>query len=104
MSVTRPCLSAKDRCYVLAAMYLAQTLRRAVEWPLRYRETFIRLGLRPPRGILLYGPPGCSKTTMVKALAGTAGATFLSLNVASVYSAYVGEAERAGTRGPTVTW
>jgi transitional endoplasmic reticulum ATPase len=61
-----------------------------------YRDTFVRLGLRPPRGILLYGPPGCSKTTMVKALAGTAGATFLSLNVASVYSAYVGEAERAG--------
>ena len=78
-------------------MHRTQTLRRAVEWPLRYRETFVRLGLRPPRGILLYGPPGCSKTTMVKALAGTAGATFLSLNVASVYSAYVGEAERAGT-------
>ena len=71
-------------------------MRRAVEWPLQHRETFQRLGLRPPRGILLYGPPGCSKTTMVKALARTAGATFLSLNSATLYSAYVGEAERAG--------
>ena len=72
-------------------------LRRAVEWPLKHRDTFVRLGLRPPRGILLYGPPGCSKTTMVKALARTAGATFLALNSATIYSAYVGEAEHTGT-------
>lgn len=43
-------------------------LRQAVEWPLMYRDTYKGLGLKPPRGVLLYGPPGCSKTTLVKVL------------------------------------
>jgi len=69
-------------------------LRRAIEWPRTMREDFIRLGIVPPRGILLYGPPGCAKTSLAKAAAGSAGVAFLSLSPADVYaSSYVGEAE-----------
>ncbi|KAG0230109.1 hypothetical protein BGW41_002607 [Actinomortierella wolfii] len=71
-----------------------QQLRQAVEWPILYRDTFKRLGLRAPRGILLYGPPGCSKTTLVKAIATTSGASFLSVNGAALYSSYMGDSEK----------
>ncbi|KAJ1917975.1 hypothetical protein IWQ60_007619 [Tieghemiomyces parasiticus] len=71
-----------------------QQLRQAVEWPLQYRDTFDRLGLRPPRGILLYGPPGCSKTTLVKVVASCTQASFFSLNGAALYSPFVGDSER----------
>ncbi|RKP13947.1 P-loop containing nucleoside triphosphate hydrolase protein, partial [Piptocephalis cylindrospora] len=71
-----------------------EQLQRMVEWPTLHRDTFRRLGLSPPRGLLLYGPPGCSKTSLVKAIASTSGASFFSLTGASTYSVYVGEAER----------
>ncbi|KAJ3280991.1 hypothetical protein HK104_000276 [Borealophlyctis nickersoniae] len=69
-------------------------LRQTIEWPLLHRATFARLGLEASRGVLLYGPPGCSKTTLVKALAATQGVTFLSVDGAGLYSSFVGEAER----------
>ncbi|KAF9586307.1 hypothetical protein BGW38_007192 [Lunasporangiospora selenospora] len=69
-------------------------MRQAVEWPILYKDTFARLGLGAPRGILLYGPPGCSKTTLVKAIATTSGASFLSVNGAALYSSYVGDSEK----------
>ncbi|KAI9030501.1 P-loop containing nucleoside triphosphate hydrolase protein [Hyaloraphidium curvatum] len=69
-------------------------LRQAVEWPVLHAGTFARLGLRPPRGVLLYGPPGCSKTTLARVVAGTAGLNFASLDVAGLYSSYVGDSER----------
>ena len=69
-------------------------LHKAIEWPLKYEESFKRMGLKSPRGILLYGPPGCSKTTIAKVLANSAGFSFYSLSGAAIYSAFVGEAER----------
>ena len=70
-------------------------LRQAIEWPrLKHREYTI-LGLKPCRGILLHGPPGCAKTTLARAAAGSSGVAFLSLSPAQVYaSSYTGEAER----------
>ncbi|KAI8092750.1 P-loop containing nucleoside triphosphate hydrolase protein [Halteromyces radiatus] len=69
-------------------------LKQAVEWPLIHKDAFTRLGLKPPRGILLYGPPGCSKTTLVKVIASSSGASFLSINGAQLYSPYVGDSEK----------
>ena len=69
-------------------------LKMAVEWPLLRADTFKRLGLKAPRGILLHGPPGCSKTTLVRVAASQGNASFLRLNGADIYSCYLGEAER----------
>ncbi|KAI7845553.1 hypothetical protein COHA_000844 [Chlorella ohadii] len=70
-----------------------QKLKQAVEWPLQHADAFQRLGLSPPRGVLLHGPPGCSKTTLVRAAATASGATFIALSGAQLYSMYVGEGE-----------
>lgn len=69
-------------------------LRMAVEWPLAHPETFKRLGLSAPRGILLHGPPGCSKTSLIRAAASESRAAFLRLSGADIYSCFLGEAER----------
>ena len=70
-------------------------LRQAVEAPLLRSAEHLRMGVSPPRGVLLYGPPGNSKTSLVRALAASLTATFLPVKGAEVYSAFVGEAERA---------
>jgi len=72
-----------------------QALTETVLWPLSYPDTFARLGISPPRGVLLYGPPGCGKTYLVKAVAGTGQANVLSVKGAEVLSKWVGESERA---------
>ena len=70
-------------------------LRQAIEWPRLKAREFAILGIQPCRGILLHGPPGCAKTTLARAAAGSSGVAFLSLSPAEVYaSSYVGEAER----------
>lgn len=74
--------------------HVKQTLREMIEWPIIYREQLNRLGIRAFRGVLLYGPPGCSKTTLVKAVATNCKATFLSIHGAAIYSPYVGDAEQ----------
>ncbi|XP_011623987.1 cell division control protein 48 homolog B, partial [Amborella trichopoda] len=68
-------------------------LQQAVEWPIKHASAFVRLGLTPIRGVLLHGPPGCSKTTLVKATAHAAQASLFSLSGAELYSMYVGEGE-----------
>ncbi|KAL2077689.1 hypothetical protein ACEWY4_027193 [Coilia grayii] len=70
-------------------------LKQAVEWPLRHPEAFWRMGIKPPKGVLLYGPPGCSKTMIAKALANESGLNFLAVKGPELLSKYVGESERA---------
>ncbi|MEJ3743360.1 AAA family ATPase [Actinomycetes bacterium KLBMP 9797] len=72
-----------------------EMLTESVLWPLTYPDTFARLGVQPPRGVLLYGPPGCGKTFLVKAIAGTGKANVLSVKGAELLSKWVGESERA---------
>lgn len=56
-----------------------QKLREAVEWPLLHPDAFARLGVKPPKGVLLYGPPGCSKTVLVRACACESGVNFVAV-------------------------
>ncbi|KAG0164790.1 spermatogenesis associated protein 5 [Apophysomyces sp. BC1015] len=74
---------------------IKQRLQESVEWPLQHPESFSRLGIRPPKGILLYGPPGCSKTLMAKALATEAGSNFIAVKGPELFSKWVGESEKA---------
>jgi transitional endoplasmic reticulum ATPase len=72
-----------------------EVLTESVLWPLTYPDTFARLGVSPPHGVLLYGPPGCGKTYLVKAIAGTGKANVLSVKGAELLNKWVGESERA---------
>jgi transitional endoplasmic reticulum ATPase len=72
-----------------------QSLTESVLWPLRYPDSFARLGVEPPRGVLLYGPPGGGKTFLVRALAGTGALNVFSVKGAELMDKWVGESERA---------
>lgn len=74
---------------------LKLVLRQCVEWPLRHPDSFRRLGIAPPRGVLMFGPPGCSKTMIARALATESGLNFLSIKGPELFSKWVGESERA---------
>ncbi|XP_055546154.1 ribosome biogenesis protein SPATA5 [Wyeomyia smithii] len=70
-------------------------LRQIIEWPIHRPEIFARLGISPPRGLLMFGPPGCSKTMIAKAIATESKVNFLSIKGSELFSMWVGESERA---------
>ena len=73
---------------------LKSRLIEAVEWPLKFPEVFIDAGAKPPKGILLAGPPGCGKTLLAKAIANESKVNFISVKGPSLLSKYVGESEQ----------
>jgi len=68
-------------------------LKEVIEWPLKYPETFRRMGIRPSRGVLLYGPPGTGKTLLAKAVAKESEANFIQVKGPSLLSMWVGKSE-----------
>lgn len=74
---------------------MKQDLIEVVEWPLKNPEVFQRMGVRPPKGILLYGPPGCGKTLLARAVATESEANFITIKGPEVFSKWVGESEKA---------
>jgi len=72
-----------------------EALREAVEWPLKNPEVFTRMGIKPPKGILLHGPPGCGKTLLARAVATESEANFISVRGPEIFSKWVGESEKA---------
>ncbi len=70
-------------------------LKEAVEWPIKNPEMFKRFGIRPPKGILLFGPPGCGKTLLARAVATESEANFITIKGPEVFSKWVGESEKA---------
>ncbi|MBI4170733.1 MAG: AAA family ATPase [Candidatus Aenigmarchaeota archaeon] len=69
-------------------------LKETIEWPLKYPDSFKRLGIRPPTGVMLFGPPGCGKTLIAKAVAHESSANFISIKGPELLSMWVGESER----------
>lgn len=72
-----------------------QALTETVLWPLQHRDSFERLGVEPPRGVLLYGPPGCGKTFVVRALAASGRLTVHMVKGAELMDKWVGSSEKA---------
>jgi len=72
-----------------------QELKEAVEWPLKHPDAFKRLGVRPPKGILMYGAPGTGKTMLAKAIANESQANFIAIKGPELLSKWVGESEKA---------
>lgn len=81
---------------------IRSSIQQAIEWPLRHSDRMRRLGITAPRGVLLYGPPGCSKTMIARACAqslsggkGGSGINWIGVKGPELYSKYLGETERS---------
>ncbi len=71
-----------------------QELREAIELPLKHPELFEKIGIEPPKGVLLYGPPGCGKTLMAKAVANQVNAAFIRVVGSELVRKFIGEGAR----------
>ncbi|KAM3134811.1 hypothetical protein pb186bvf_013136 [Paramecium bursaria] len=74
--------------------HIKQEVLRVVEWPLKFPDDFNRLGIKPSKGILLYGPPGCSKTLIARALCTQCNMQFIAVKGPEIFSKYVGDSEK----------
>ena len=74
---------------------IKRQLIEAVQWPQMCPDAFKRIGIRPPRGLLLFGPPGCSKTLLARAVASEAKLNFLAVKGPELLRQWVGESEKA---------
>jgi transitional endoplasmic reticulum ATPase len=72
-----------------------QSLKESVEWPINQPQIFTDMGIEPPKGILLHGPPGCGKTLLARAVATESEANFISIKGPEIFSKWVGESEKA---------
>lgn len=95
ISLELPKVTWSDIAPGQAGLHIQQKVRECVEWPLKHGATMKRLGVRAPRGVLLYGPPGCSKTLIARALASDSGLNFVAVKGPELLNKYVGESERA---------
>jgi len=74
---------------------IKEEVRSVIEKPLKYPEAYIRMGINSPKGILLYGPPGCCKTMIAKAIATESKLNFIAIKGPELFSKYVGDSEKA---------
>ena len=75
--------------------HVKELIKMTIELPLKKPEIFKKKGLTPPKGLLFYGPPGCSKTLMARALASESFFNFISIKGPEIFSKYVGDSEKA---------
>ncbi len=74
---------------------IKQELFEIIDWPLNHKEDLVRLGVKPPKGVLLYGPSGTGKTLLVNAVANYAHVNLISVKGPELLSKWVGESEKA---------